>query len=158
MGRVCAPYGLKGWIKVQPFTQEPESLLNYSCWWVDQNGRWQQHRILESALRGAMVVARLEACDDRNSAAALKGSNIALPRGVLPENREGEFYLGDLLGMQVTLPNEAQLGCITNVLQTGANAVLVVKGKTEILVPFIEGVVVDVNLNAGQVTVDWEPI
>jgi 16S rRNA processing protein RimM len=158
MGRICAPYGLKGWIKVQPFTQELAGLLDYPEWWVSEEGRWRQHRILESAVHGTTVLARLESCSDRNAAAALKGRDIAIPRGYMPENGEGEFYFSDLLGMQVALRNEATLGCVTKILETGANVVLVVQGPKETLVPFIEGVVVDVNLKARQVTVDWEPI
>jgi len=158
MGRVCAPYGLKGWIKVQPYTQEPERLLDYREWWVSEEGRWLQHRILESALHGAMIVAKLEGCGDRKAASALKGRDIAVPRGFMPENREGEYYFGDLLGMQVALRDETNLGCVTKILETGANVVLVVLGRKETLVPFIEGVVVDVNMKARQITVDWEPI
>jgi len=158
MGRVCAPYGLKGWIKVQPFTQEVEGLLDYPDWWLSDEGQWRQHRILESALHGSMVIAKLQGCADRNAAAALRGREIAIPRGFMPQNREGEFYLGDLLGMQVALRNGTNLGCVTKILETGANVVLVIEGGKETLVPFIEGVVVDVNMQERRLTVDWEPV
>jgi 16S rRNA processing protein RimM len=99
MGRIRAPHGLKGWIKVQPFTQEIEGLLDYPEWWVGADGHWQQHRISESAVHGSVVVARLEGFTDRDAAAELRGRDVAVPRDAMPENREGEFYLNDLLGM-----------------------------------------------------------
>jgi 16S rRNA processing protein RimM len=158
MGRVSAPHGLKGWIKIQPFTQETEGLLGYPEWWLGGEGQWQQYRVLESAVHGSIVVARLEGFDDREVAAGLRGKEVAVPRAAMPENREGEFYWSDLLGMEVSRQNAASLGFVAKILETGANAVLVVQGEKEILVPFIQGVIVNVDLKARQVIVDWEPV
>jgi 16S rRNA processing protein RimM len=156
MGRIRAPHGLKGWIKVQPFTQEIEGLLDYPEWWVGGDGHWQQHRISESAVHGSVVVARLEGFTDRDAAAELRGRDVAVPRAAMPENREGEFYWNDLLGMEVVHRNAARLGLVTKILETGANTVLVVQGEKELLVPFIEDVIVDVDLKAKKLIVDWE--
>jgi 16S rRNA processing protein RimM len=158
MGRVRAPHGLKGWIKVQPFTQETGGLLGYPEWWVGAEGKWQQHRIAESVVHGSMVVARLEGVTDRDTAAELRGRDVAVPRAAMPQNREGEFYWNDLLGMQVVHKNAARLGVVAKILETGANAVLVVQGEKELLVPFIHDVIVNVDLKARQVVVDWEPV
>jgi 16S rRNA processing protein RimM len=158
MGRVSAPHGLKGWIKIQPFTQETEGLLGYPEWWLGGEGQWQQYRVLESAVHGSIVVARLEGFDDREVAAGLRGKEVAVPRAAMPENREGEFYWSDILGMEVSRQNAASLGFVAKILETGANAVLVVQGEKEILVPFIQGVIVNVDLKARQVIVDWEPV
>ena len=158
MGRVRAPHGLKGWIKVQPFTQEIEGLLDYPEWWVGCDGQWQQHRVAESAVHGSTVVARLDGFTDREAAAGLKGRDVAVPRAAMPKSREGEFYWNDLLGMEVSHKNAAKLGLVAKILETGANAVLEVQGEKEFLVPFIQGVIVNVDLKARQLIVDWEPV
>ena len=158
MGRIRAPHGLKGWIKIQPFTRETEGLLDYPAWWVGSGDEWQQHRISESAVHGSMVVARLEGFTDREAAAGLRGKDIAVPRVAMPQNREGEFYWNDLIGMEVFHRNERKLGLVTKIIETGANAVLVVQGDKELLVPFIEDVIVSVDLKARTVIVEWEPI
>jgi len=157
MGRVRAAHGLKGWIKIQPFTQEKEGLLDYPEWWLGGEGQWQQHRVAESAVHGSTVVARLDGFIDRNAAAGLRGRDVAVPRAAMPENREGEFYWNDLLGMEVRNRNASKLGLVAKILETGANTVLVVHGDTELLVPFIQDVVVNVDLKARQLVVDWEP-
>ncbi len=157
MGRVRAPHGLKGWIKIRPFTQEIEGLLDYPDWWLGGEGKWQQHRVAESAVHGSMVVARLDGFTDRDVAAQLRGRDVAVPRAAMPENREGEFYWNDLLGMQVCKRDAAKLGLVTKILETGAHAVLVVQGDKELLVPFIRDVIVNVDLKARQLVVDWEP-
>ncbi|HVY08000.1 MAG TPA: ribosome maturation factor RimM [Burkholderiales bacterium] len=156
MGRVRAPHGLKGWIKVQPFTREREGLLEYRDWWLVREGQWQRHRVEESAVQGSMVVARLQGVSDREVAAGLKGSEVAVPRAAMPENPEGEFYWSDLLGLEVFGRNSANLGRVEKILETGANAVLVVRGEKETLVPFIQDVVVDVDVAAGRIVLDWE--
>ena len=159
MGCVRAPHGLKGWVKVQPFTQEIEGLLDYPEWWLGGEGQWQQHRIVESAVHGSMVVARLDGFTDRDAAAGLRGRDVAVPRAAMPENREGEFYWNDLLGMEVSDRNACKIGLVAKILETGANTVLVVvQGDKELLVPFIQNVIVNVDMKARQLVVDWEPI
>ena len=156
MGRVRAPHGLKGWIKVQPFTQEKQGLLNYPEWCLGGEGKWQQYRVVESAVHGSMVVAKLEGFDDREAAAELRGKDVAVPRSAMPETGEGEFYWSDLLGMEVRNRDETSLGTVARILETGANTVLVVQGEKEHLVPFIQNVVVSVDVITRRLIVDWE--
>jgi 16S rRNA processing protein RimM len=156
MGRVRAPHGLKGWVTVQPFTQERDGLLDYPEWQLGGSEGWKPYRVAESIVRGATMVVRFEGINDRESAAALKGREIAVPRSAMPAAGEGEFYWADLLGLEVLNREAVSLGRVEKILETGANAVLVVKGEKEVLVPLIQDVLVNVDLGAGQLTVDWE--
>ena len=156
MGRVRAPHGLKGWVTIQPFTQEPDGLLDYPEWWLRGSDGWKLHRVEEAIVRGATMVARFEGISDRDVAAALKGREVAVPRSSMPAAGEGEFYWADLLGLEVRNRQAVSLGRVEKILETGANAVLVVKGEKEVLVPLIQDVLVSVDLGAGQLTVDWE--
>lgn len=156
MGRVSAPHGVKGWIKVLPFTQDIDGLLDYSQWWLGRDGQWRQHQVAESAVHGALVLARLEGCTDREAAGSLKGAEVAIPRQLLPESREGEYYWSDLLGMDVVNRRGVNLGRVAKVLETGANDVLVLEGEKELLVPFVHGVILNVDLAGRCLAVDWE--
>ena len=156
MGRVRAPHGLKGWVTIQPFTQEPDGLLDYPEWWLGGSDGWKLHRVAEVIVRGATMVARFEGISDRDVAAALKGREVAVPRSSMPAAGEGEFYWADLLGLEVRNRAAVSLGRVEKILETGANAVLVVKGEKEVLVPLIQDVLVNVDLGAGHLTVDWE--
>ncbi|HWH47561.1 MAG TPA: ribosome maturation factor RimM [Burkholderiales bacterium] len=156
VGRVSAPHGIKGWIKVQPFTQEIDGLLAYSEWWFARDGEWRQFRVAESSVHGGVVLARLEGCTDREAAAALKGGEVAVPRRLLPANREGEYYWSDLLGMEVLNRRGERLGRVAKVLETGANNVLVLEGEKERLLPFVDSVILNVDVAGGRLSVDWE--
>ena len=156
MGRVRAPHGLKGWIKIQPFTHEVGGLLGYQEWWLGSEGSWQPHHVAESTVHGSVVVARLDGVVGRQEAAELKGRDVAVPRSALPQNRADEFYWNDLLGMAVCNHTADEFGIVAKILETGANAVLVVQGAREVLIPFIRHVIVDVDLTARRIVVDWE--
>ncbi len=156
MGRITAPFGVKGWVKVQPNTAEPRNLLAYKTWWVDGEGGWRETAIPEARVHGRAVVARVEGCEDRDAAAALRGRQVAVPRTTLPGTKSGEYYWADLIGLAVVNGAGQALGRIAGLLQTGANDVLVVAGERERLIPFIADVIRDVDLAAGVVRVEWD--
>jgi 16S rRNA processing protein RimM len=156
MGRVVAPFAVKGWIRVQPFTQLPASLLDYRTWWLGREGAWTPGAVEEGAVHGKSVVAKLAGCEEREAAAAMQGLEVAVPRSQLPQSQPGEYYWSDLLGLAVrNLQNQA-LGRVEGLLETGANQVLVVRGDRERLIPFVAAFVVTVDLAQGEIVVDWE--
>jgi 16S rRNA processing protein RimM len=155
MGRVAAPFGVKGWVKVRPDTRSPDGLLAYRTWWVGRGGAWRPTPVAEAKVQGRAVLARLGDCADRDAAAALRGALVAVPRSALPRAKAGEYYWADLIGLVVVNGAAQELGRITGILQTGANDVLVVQGERERLIPFIAEVVREVSPQTGVVRVEW---
>ena len=155
MGRILAPFGIKGWVKVQPNTAAIRNLLDYRTWWVGSEGGWREIAVAEAKVQGDTVVARLAGCEDRDAAAALRGKTVAVPRAALPAARSGEYYWADLIGLAVVNAGSQQLGSVVGLLQTGANDVLVVQGERERLIPFIADVIRNVDLASGVIQVEW---
>lgn len=155
MGRILAPFGVKGWVKVQPNTAAIQNLLAFRTWWVEDERGWREIAVAEAKVQGDAVVARLAGCDDRDAAVALRGRPVAVPRAVLPEARSGEYYWADLIGLAVVNTGSQELGRVVGMLQTGANDVLVVQGERERLIPFIATVIREVDSGAGMIRVDW---
>jgi len=156
MGRISAPFGVKGWVKVQPNTAAARNLLAYTTWWVDNDGDWRNFAVAEARVQGRTVVAKLDGCEDRDAAIALRGRTVAVPRTALPGTQSGEYYWADLIDLAVVNGAGQALGRIAGLLQTGANDVLVVAGERERLIPFIADVIRDVDLAAGVVRVEWD--
>lgn len=156
MGRVRAPFGIRGWVKVQPFTQEVDGLLGYREWWLNRAGAWATHRVVEVEAHSATVVARFEGCEDRDAAARFTGADVAIPRSELPATAKDEFYWADLIGAEVTNARGEALGRVASLLETGANPVLVLEGDRERLVPFIASVVLEVDVGNRRLVLDWE--
>lgn len=155
MGRVAGAFAVKGWIRVQPFTQQADALLGYPVWWLGREGGWTSRALEEGAVHGKSVVAKLAGCEVRETAATLHGLDVAVPRSQLPPRQEGEYYWTDLLGIAVRNLQGELLGRIERLLETGANQVLVVRGDRERLIPFVAAFVVAVDLAKGEVVVDW---
>jgi 16S rRNA processing protein RimM len=104
---------------------------------------------------GSALVARLEGIDDRDQAASLRSAQIAVPRSALPAAPKGEYYWADLIGLCVVNCEGVELGVVDEVFATGANDVLVVRGARERLIPFVQSVVIEVDLDALRLKVDW---
>lgn len=158
MGRIVAPYGLKGWVRIEPYSAVPDSLSAYPSWWLGRSGDWREVRVANSVLQhGASLVARLEGCTERDAALALKGSEVAVERAALPPNAKDEFYWADLVGLKVVNVQDEELGAVAGLFDNGAHPVMrVVAGETERLLPFVEPVVRQVELAQGRIRVEWE--
>jgi 16S rRNA processing protein RimM len=155
LGRITAPYGVKGWVRVRPDSESTASLLRYRSWWVGDGESWRERDVAASRVQGTAVVALLAGCGDRDAAAALRGKHVAVARSVLPETAANEYYWTDLIGLQVVNVPGEELGAVARILETGANDVLVVHGARERLIPFVATVIREVDLAKGVIRVDW---
>jgi 16S rRNA processing protein RimM len=165
MGRISAPFGIKGWIRVQPFTDTAGGLTNFSTWWLGSAGSWREHEVEQSQAQGTDVVAKLAGVNDRDVAAAFKGQQVAIPREAFPPAENGEFYWADLVGLRVKNTQGLDFGVVTSMLETGANDVMVVQQNARLiavgdeeqerLIPFIADVVKRVDIAAGLIEVEW---
>jgi len=163
VGKLNGLFGVKGWVKIFSNTQPKENILNYSPWYLKRGGQWQEFKLLSGKLHGKGVIAHLAGCTDRDIAAELIGSEIAIKREQMAPPASGEYYWADLVGLKVKNLDGVELGKIDSMLETGANDVIVVQGKSdegkkrERLIPFVtEEVVHEVNLEQGFMTVDWD--
>lgn len=155
MGRVRAPHGVRGWLKVQPYTEAVDGLLGYRRWWIGTARNWRQCEMLEGRVQGGDLVVRLEGIEDRDQAAAVRGWEIAVAKADMPVPAQGEYYWADLVGLRVVNLQGEELGRIAEVFATGANDVIVVRGERERLIPFIAPVVIEVAPDEARVVVDW---
>lgn len=161
MGRIVAPYGVYGWLKVLPDTEALDGLFDYDTWWIGKQDNWREVAVEQAKIHNDVLVVKLAGVDDRDQAFACKGLQVAVPRDALPVPEENEYYWSDLIGLAVKNQQEVDFGYVTDVFETGANDVLVVKtgkedGNIERLIPFIDQVVLTVDIAAKTMLVDWD--
>jgi len=161
LGRVIAPFGVQGWIKLSPLGDDPAAWREMPALWLgrDPDGtEWRRYEIEALKAHGKGLVAKLRGIADRTAAEAIDGSYIAAPREDLPPPQDGEYYWADLIGLDVVNAQGVKLGTVAELLETGANDVLVVReGKVERLLPFIAQVVSEVDVPNRIIRVDWQP-
>jgi 16S rRNA processing protein RimM len=161
MGRVLAPYGVHGWVKVRTFTTAPAGLLAHRAWWLTKDESvCREFAVLEARQHSDTVVARLDGLTRRDEAMPWRGAMVAVPRAALPEPGAGEVYLADLVGLAVVNRAGANLGCITGLVETGAHPVMRVAlegvGAGERLIPLTPAHVDAIDLGLGRIVVDWQ--
>lgn len=156
MGRVVAPYGVLGWVKVLPDTASKESLMDYKHWHVGDQSAWQRIKLKSGKMHNDVLLAKLEGVNDRDAAFALKGALVAVQRSELPTLSDNEFYWADLIDMTVSNQQGVDFGQVKTLFETGANDVMVVEGDQERLIPFTAQVVIDVDVDKRTILVDWD--
>ncbi|MCA1767008.1 MAG: ribosome maturation factor RimM [Idiomarina sp.] len=162
VGRIGAVYGVKGWLKVQSFTDDPESIFEYSPWLLSQKTE-RELNVVEWRRHNNGLIARLEGISNRDEAAGLTGADICITADELPALADDEFYWRDLIGMRVVNNDGYDMGVVEQIMPTASNDVLVVKansndgfGKSERLIPFIQSeYVTEVNKEEKRIQVEW---
>ena len=150
VGRILAPHGIRGELKVQPLTDFPQRFEAGSrLWlngqeWVVQRGRWTN--------RG--VILKLRGLETRNEAEALRNAELTVLEATEIEE-EGVYYLHDIVGLPVFDAAGEALGRLEEVFNTGSTDVYVVRGERgEILLPALDDVITQVDIAAGRIVVD----
>ena len=155
MGRIAVPFGIKGWVKVQTFSDDPSALMNFESWRVGRGEQQTFYAVEATQDHSNTLVAKLVGIDDRDAAFALRGQEISVARSDLPPPQEDEFYWSDLIGLKAVNREGVELGRVDSLLEGGAQDVLVIKGKREHLIPFVAAFVGKVDLAGGTIEVDW---
>jgi 16S rRNA processing protein RimM len=179
VGRIVDAWGVKGWIKVQPFASDPQALFSSRRWFLKPPeeggprrptpttaGAWPPLlRIVQAKEHGEVVVAQVHDVADRSGAEALRGARVFVGRSSFPTAGTDEFYWVDLIGLAVVNRAGDALGNVAGLIDTGPHSVLRVvpadlpagaaADEAERLIPFVAAYVDDVNLAERRITVDW---
>jgi 16S rRNA processing protein RimM len=161
LGRIVAPFGVHGWLRVHPFGDDPETWKKMPQWWLSADAdapaaKWQARGLEAVKRHGDGIVAKLAGIDDRDASEALGSCYVGAPREALPAPAADEYYWADLIGLAVMNMQDQPLGRVKSLIETGANQVLVVAdGEQERLLPFVEQVVKSVDVAGGMIRVEW---
>lgn len=161
LGIVYDAQGLKGHIKVRPYSTEPVALLQ--CKEIYLHSLPSQktplmYRVYASKAHSGYVLMQLENINDRDGALALKGSILSLPRSSFPVPEKESFYWVDLIGCEVWNMEGVLLGQVEELSEYGAHPIMKVGIE---LIPFVSAIVKSVELPSaliekGRIIVDWQ--
>lgn len=176
VGSVAGAWGVKGWIKVQPYAQNPQALFSSKRWFVKAAAARRRTadpgathalpsllRVVQAREHGDGVIAQVRDLDDRTAAEALRGARIFVSRASFPTAEADEFYWVDLIGLEVVNRQGEALGTVAGLIDTGPHSVLRVASaepvapgaEAERLIPFVAAYVDEVKLSERRILVDW---
>jgi 16S rRNA processing protein RimM len=157
IGRIERPHGVRGEVRVTPYTDLPERFT-----WLKQlfigEAEPRQVTVEAARLHGGLVLLKLEGYDNRDAVEPLRGELLQVPEEEGLPLEEGEYYLYQLIGLRVLADDGEELGELVEVIETGANYVFVVRGpRGEILLPDTKEVVREIDFSGGQMIVHLLP-
>ena len=161
LGRISGVFGVRGWLKISSYTRPKGNIFSYSPLLLKVGKDWQEIEIEDSQQRGDRLLLKIKGIDSPEEGRPYIHCDLAVTRQQLPPLGEAEYYWDDLIGLQVFNQDEVYLGRVKNIVETGANDVLVISGKDagkgRILIPLIMDMYVKkVDLVAKTIHVDWQ--
>jgi 16S rRNA processing protein RimM len=162
VGHITGAYGIKGWVRIKPYSADADAMLHAKTWWLDKPAL-RDVDVLQVKTHGEDVVAGLMGVADRNAAEALKGATVQIRRSHFPVLSDDEFYWIDLMGLAVENLQGESLGTVADLMDNGAHPILRVQAAQaaetekpkEWLIPFVDQFVKTVDKQEKKITVDW---
>lgn len=152
IGKIVAPHGVRGDIRIMPLTDRPEQFLNLS-YLLLEDGR--QLTVKAARFHKRMVLVSTKEITTMNDAELLRDKKILIRAEDLPPLEEGRFYVADLIGLPVFDEEGKQLGSFKDSITTGSNDVYIVAvpGGKDLLIPALKIYVREINLQEKRIVV-----
>ena len=148
-GRIVNTHGVQGEVKIEVWLDSPRFFKSFRRLVLPGGG---ELKILSAREHEGFVIARLEGTEDVNAAMRLKGQTVFVRRedAALPR---GAFFLQDIIGAKVEDEEGREIGILTEVMETPASNIYVVRGEREHLIPAVPEFIRKTDADAGRITV-----
>lgn len=150
IGKITAPFGLKGEVKVFPLTDFPERFAELAEAYVGTESEGRMLAIESVRFHKGLVLIKFGGMKDATEADALRGTEIRIRKGDLMPLEEGRYYIHDIVGLDVLTTDGEDLGKVEQVLTGAANDVYV---TPRAMIPAVREFVVSVDLSKKQIIV-----
>lgn len=158
IGKFGKTHGVKGWIRVYSEADDPCVLVESSPWYQKYPSEFKPIDVDDRRVLPQYLLVHIRSIDTPEEAKQLTNQRIYINRDQLPKLKAGEYYWDDLIGFAVINLQYIHLGVVDEIMQTGANEVLILKGEKRRLIPFVKDrVIKTVDLNDKVIKVDWVP-
>ncbi len=150
VGEILKPQGIRGELKVRPFTDSAEVFRQFKNVLLDG----EEYRVLSVRVGDGAVYLGLRGVPDRNAAELLRGKKVCVLREEAPEPEEGSYYIVDLLGSEIKTEDGEALGTLKDIRQSATDIYTLLTGEKEIMFPAAKGVIVAVDVENKVITVN----
>lgn len=155
IGQIVNTFGIKGIVKVKPFTDDIRRFDNLKKVYVESNKTKKEYQIEEVKYHKDMVLIKFKGIDNPEDAESLRNYYLKVKREDEAELEEGTYYIVDLLGLDVYSDEGELLGKLDDIFNTGSNDIYVVKDELgkQILLPAISDVIKEINLKEKKIVI-----
>ena len=155
VGKIVNTHGLRGEVKVVPWTDYREVFEDIDFVYVKKKSEYERLDVKGIKYQKNNLIVRFSQIADINMAEKYKNQVIYAERKILGELPEGMYYIADLIGLDIVTEDGEKIGTVSDVFNTGSNDIYEVKreGKKNLLLPVIDDVVLNINVEGGKITV-----
>ncbi len=159
IGQIVNTFGIKGMVKVKPFTDDIRRFDELKTVYVEKNSTKTEYEIEEVKYHKDMVLIKFKGIDKVEQAEMLRNSYLTVSRNSVEKLEEGRYYIVDLLGLEVYTDEQVLLGTLEDIFNTGSNDIYVVKDKQgkQILLPAIQDVIKQIDIENKKIIVHLLP-
>ena len=158
VGRVVATHGIRGAVKFKYYNEDKEAFLQYRRLYAESGGETLELKPFWAQPQKGFFLVRFEGFEGPEQVAFLIGNELLVREDDLPPPGEDEYYDFQLIGLEVVNERGEPVGKVVEVIHTGANDVIAVEGLHPLLVPLVEGYVLDVDLGRGIMRIRQEAL
>lgn len=155
VGVIVKTHGIRGEVKVYPTTDSPERFDDIEIVKLRQGKRVYEFRIEKARYQKNLVILKFKGIDNINDVEQYRGAELWINREDGADLKDGEYYIADIIGIEVVTEDGTRLGTVKDVLETGANDVYIVErsGMKDLLIPAIKECILDVNIDDNVMTI-----
>ena len=159
IGQIVNTFGIKGMVKVKPFTDDIRRFDELKTVYVEKDGKQTEYEVEEVKYHKDMVLIKFKGIDKVEQAEMLRNSYLTVSRESVEKLEEGRYYIVDLLGLEVYTDEQILLGTLEDIFNTGSNDIYVVKDKQgkQILLPAIQDVIKQIDIENKKIIVHLLP-
>ena len=159
IGQIVNTFGIKGMVKVKPFTDNIERFNNLEKIYIKNKSGQTEYKIQEVKYHKNMVLIKFEGIENPEQADLLRNSYLIVDRETEEPLEAGRYYIVDMIGLDVFTDDNEYLGKLEDIYNTGSNDIYVVKNELgkQVLLPAIEDVIKNIDMDSKKVIVHLIP-
>lgn len=155
IGLILKPHGLKGEVTISLDQDVPTDIANVETVFLEKNNKLIPYFIEAISVRGAKAFVKFDDINTPEAAAEISKLALYLPKSARPKASKGEFYDDEIIGFEVTDENAGVLGTVKDMMQAGANRLLVVeRDEKEVLIPVNSPFITNINKTKKKISVN----
>jgi 16S rRNA processing protein RimM len=162
VGTVIEAYGIRGALKIRPFSNDPVALLSAKEIWLTglRLPQMRDFSVYKAKEHSGSVILELVGLTDREIALSFKSATVLIPRSKFPPLDDNEYYWTDLMGAEVHNQQNELIGIVKEIVDNSAQTVLIISEdeKKQHLIPFVQSFIIEVDLESTpkKILVDWQ--
>ncbi len=156
VGNIGSPYGVYGWVHLYSATQNSDDIFLYEPLYLKNLGSWEKIKVVKWKKHNDHYLVLFDKFTSRTIAEHYVNAEIGADVASFADLEEGNYYWYQLMNLTVINKLGENLGTVVDILDTGANDVLVAKENDfEVLIPYLDHVILNVDLAKNTILVDW---